>query len=29
MKGLVYYGPVKTMFWFHVVIFLLLTAGGS
>lgn len=29
IKGLVYYGPVKAMFWFHVVIFLLLTAGGS
>jgi len=29
MKGLAYYGPVKALFWFHVVIFLLLTAGGS
>jgi len=29
MKGLVYYGPVKAAFWFHVVIFLLLTTGGS
>lgn len=29
MKGLVYYGPVKAMFWFHVVVFCLLTAGGS
>jgi len=29
IKGLVYYGPVKAMFWFHVVVFLLLTAGGS
>jgi len=29
MKGLVYYGPVKAAFWSHVVIFLLLTAGGS
>jgi ubiquinol-cytochrome c reductase cytochrome b subunit len=29
MKGLVYYGPVKAAFWCHVVIFLLLTAGGS
>lgn len=29
IKGLVYYGPVKAIFWFHVVSFLLLTAGGS
>jgi len=29
MKGLVYYGPVKAAFWSHVVIFMLLTAGGS
>jgi len=29
MKGLVYYGPVKALFWFHVVFFLLLTSGGS
>jgi len=29
MKGLAYYGPVKTMFWSHVVTFLLLTAGGT
>ena len=29
IKGLAYYGPIKAMFWFHVVIFLLLTAGGS
>merc|ERR1739838_256074 len=29
IKGLVYYGPVKAIFWCHVVTFLLLTAGGS
>jgi len=29
MKGLIYYGPVKALFWSHVVVFLLLTAGGS
>jgi len=29
IKGLVYYGPVKAMFWFHVAIFFLLTSGGS
>ena len=29
IKGLVYYGPVKAIFWLHVVVFLLLTAGGS
>jgi len=29
IKGLVYYGPVKALFWWHVVVFLLLTAGGS
>jgi len=29
IKGLVYYGPVKALFWGHVVVFLLLTAGGS
>jgi len=29
MKGLAYYGPVKAMFWAHVVTFVLLTAGGS
>lgn len=29
IKGLTYYGPVKAIFWLHVVIFLILTAGGS
>jgi len=29
MKGLVYYGPVKALFWSHVVVLLLLTAGGG
>ena len=29
MKGLTFYGPVKFIFWLHVVRFLLLTLGGS
>ena len=29
MKGLTFYGPVKALFWIHVVVFILLTAGGS
>jgi len=29
MKGLCFYGPVKAMFWVHVVTFILLTAGGA
>jgi len=29
IKGLVYYGPVKSLFWLHVVTFVLLTIGGS
>jgi len=29
IKGLVYYGPVKALFWLHVVTFVLLTLGGS
>lgn len=29
MKGLSYYGPVKFIFWVHVVVFALLTVGGS
>jgi len=29
IKGLTYYGPVKAMFWVHVVTFTILTAGGS
>ena len=29
IKGLTFYGPVKFIFWMHVVCFLLLTAGGS
>jgi len=29
IKGLVYYGPVKALFWLHVVTFVLLTIGGS
>jgi len=29
MKGLAYYGPVKLLFWLHVVVFILLTAAGA
>lgn len=29
MKGLTFYGPVKLIFWMHVVSFGLLTIGGS
>lgn len=29
MKGLTFYGPVKFLFWVHVVRFALLTVGGS
>lgn len=29
MKGLTFYGPVKLIFWVHVVRFFLLTQGGS
>jgi len=29
MKGLTFYGPVKAVFWVHVVSFFLLTAGGA
>ena len=29
MKGLTFYGPVKFLFWVHVVRFSLLTVGGS
>jgi len=29
IKGLTFYGPVKAIFWLHVVTFLILTAGGS
>jgi len=29
MKGISFYGPVKFTFWLHVVIFFLLTLGGS
>jgi len=29
MKGLVFYGPVKFLFWVHVSSFILLTLGGT